>query len=235
MRYIAKVPIISLLDEKGNNDELFDGACTALNAVDDTMTVIPGVIIKNAEVELEGDTTVSAELWIVKNVMQVEFEEILKGSDGMIFLVDPALDAGASTALEYLNILERSSRFLPALITIVDNAPMTLVDDTFMRTIWETRVVECMPLSRNAPGHFSTIVKTLLESVVKHPEAGPIALETMWLRESLLWQILTAKIDSDLSQNDKIFLGRNLRPVTCRESEEKTRVPRARLRRCSMA
>ncbi|HME53380.1 MAG TPA: hypothetical protein VKM55_14245 [Candidatus Lokiarchaeia archaeon] len=221
MRYLSKIPIISLLEEKGDNVSLLDEACAALHAIDDTTTLMPGVNIKNAEVELEGDTTASAELWIVTNVLQVDFEEIMKGSDGMVFLVDPALDPSAETTLEYLNILERSFRFLPAMIVVIDDTPMTVVDDGFMRKIWETRVVECMALNRTAPDHFTTIMKILLEGIVKHSEAGPIAMESMWLRESLLWQILAARIETDLAQADKVFLGRSFYVLSLAAKAEK--------------
>nr|MDO8109270.1 hypothetical protein [Candidatus Sigynarchaeota archaeon] len=217
-RYLFKIPLLAL----GELAPVLDEACTILNTVEDTTISIPGVSIRNAEIALDKDSLVNAEFWLVRDVTKVDFEEAMKGSDGILLFVDPASDPSADTTLEYLNILERSIRFLPVMITIVNAAGQaTLFDDGFIRKVWEHRVVECMTLSQAAIEHFSTILKVLLNGIIQHPDAGPVNLEGAWLRSGIAWQIMSAKIEQDLKQIDKIFLGRTFYMLSIVAKEKK--------------
>ncbi|MBN2152685.1 MAG: hypothetical protein JW839_14635 [Candidatus Lokiarchaeota archaeon] len=207
-RYFFKIPFIALLGEGGA--ALLDEACGILNAVEDTINLVSGVSIRNADIELNEDTQVGAEFWLVKDVTKVDFEDAMKGSDGILVLVDPAADPGAATTLEYAGIIEKAVRFLPTMVSIVDaGGQATFLDDAFIRQVWDRRVVECMAFNRSAPGRFLGIVKTLLRGIVDHPEAGPIDLDTAWLREGIVWETMARKIEADVTRDDQVFLGRN--------------------------
>ncbi len=208
-RFFFKLPVIALLGVEGGTAVL-DETCDVLNAVEDTINVVPGVSIRNAEINLNKDTQVGAEFWLVKDVTKVDFEDAMKGSDGILILVDPATDPGATTTLEYAGIIEKSIRFLPTMVILVDVAGQaTFFDDTFLRQVWERRVVECMALNRSAPGRFLDIIKILLRGIIDHPEAGPVNMDTSWLRSGIVWEAMARKIEGDISRDDKVYFGRN--------------------------
>ncbi len=207
-RYFFKIPFIALLGEGGAT--VLDEACGILNTVEDTVNVVPGVSIRNAEIDLDKDTQVGAEFWLVKDVTKVDFEDAMKGSDGILVIVDPAADPGAATTLEYAGIIEKSVRFLPTMVALVDtDGQATFFDDAFIKHIWERRVVECMAFNRSAPGRFIEIIKTLLRGIVEHPEAGPVNMDTVWLRGGIIWEVMARKIEGDVTRDDQVFLGRN--------------------------
>ncbi|MEX2680239.1 MAG: hypothetical protein Q6373_001445 [Candidatus Sigynarchaeota archaeon] len=207
-RFFFKIPFIALLGE--GDASVLNEAWDVLNAVEDTTNIVPGVSIRNAEIDLDKDSQVSAEFWLVKDVTKIDFEDAMKGSDGILILVDPAADPSAAMAHEYVGIIEKSVRFLPTIIVLVDVASQaTFFDDSFIKQIWERRVVECMAFNRSAPGHFLAIVKTLFRGIIEHPEAGPLDLDTAWLREGIIWGIMARKIETEVTREDQVFLGRN--------------------------
>jgi hypothetical protein len=207
-RYFFKIPVIALLGEGGAS--VLDEASAVLNDVEDTINSVPGVSIRNAEIELDKDTQVGAEFWLVKDATKVDFEDAMKGSDGILMLVDPAADPGATTTLEYAGIIEKSIRFLPTMVVLVDVAGQaTFFDDAFLKQVWERRVVECMALNRSAPGRLLDIIKTLLRGIVDNPDAGPVNMDTSWLRSGIVWEAMARKIEGDVTRYDQVYLGRN--------------------------
>lgn len=207
-RYFFKIPMIALLGEGGT--AVLDETRGILHMAEDSINAVPGVSIQNAEIEIDKDTRVSGEFWLVKDVTKVDFEDAMKGSDGILVIVDPAVDPGAATTLEYIGIIEKAVRFLPTMVVLVDAAgQVTHLDDVFLARLWERRVVECMAFNRSAPNQVLDIVKVLLRGIIDHPEAGPINEGTAWLRCNITWQALARKIEGDVSREDQVYLGRN--------------------------
>jgi hypothetical protein len=208
-RYLFKILIISLLDDPHDSANLFDEACTIAGTQLDETISIPGVSIRNLESTLSNDTMVNAELWFVNEPGNVEYEEIIKGSDGVVLCVDPSRDIGGESTNEYLGILEHATKFLPAsvIVTSCDEA-VTSYDTRFARAIWERHVVEVTTLSRSNLGQFKGILETLFRGSIDHPDAGPIAIDQAWLRSAAIWKIATAKVEGDVSKQDMAFLGR---------------------------
>ncbi len=215
-RYFFKIVVLPILDNnvvagQCARDHVLDGLCASISAIKETTFVTPGISTYASELNLGGDNIVNADFWIIKDISKIDLQDILKGTDGAMILVDTTIDPDASTTIEYLGIIEREFRFLPSMIVAIDSSsPLTARDHGFAAKLWESRVVECTSVNQSALGMFVHVVTTLLTGIVNHQEVGPVFYEHDWLRTKVVWETMNAIIDQDkVSPQQMVYMGRN--------------------------
>ncbi|MHA1679375.1 MAG: hypothetical protein ACTSUE_00045, partial [Promethearchaeota archaeon] len=210
MRYFFKIIALSLLDTGGDSGRLLNELFTVIDSRDDEFLEVPGVSIKNAEIDLDGETVINAEFWLVDDVTTVNIEEAFKGSDGIILCVDPGNEQAASMTRDYLDIIRREFHFLPALILgLAPGAPVSEFNREFARDVWNHYTCEYMNVNRSFLPAFRDVVDVLMRGIVKTPASGPVNHDNAWIRVPVMWDVLNSRLETTSSDDDMEFMGRN--------------------------